>query len=201
MPKRTCSSCKLKFESEAMFYSGLIAYCSAKCGSILALKLLNKKREEEAKDYRKETRRRKDALNQNDKKFWKKKAQNEAFNPYIRLRDKDEPCISCSKYEHEIEPGPKGTWDCGHYLSVGAFEELRFEPLNAHKQCYKCNRGGEMWMKKGSTVTQNYRVNLIKKIGIDQVLWIEGPHEPTRYRLDDYKEIYNRYKGLIKVFN
>ena len=36
-------------------------------------------------------------------------------------RDFDKPCVSCGNYH-------QGQWHAGHYLTVGARPELRFEP-------------------------------------------------------------------------
>jgi hypothetical protein len=120
------------------------------------------------------------------------------FNKWVRLRDKDDPCPSCNRYDHEIQYSPYGKWDCGHYLSVGSHPELRFEPLNAHKQCKKCNGGAGNYSKKERTVSAEYRVNLIKKIGIEKVEWLEGPHEPAKHTRDDLVEIERKYKELLK---
>ncbi|MBB0618613.1 recombination protein NinG, partial [Escherichia coli] len=67
----------------------------------------------------------------------------QAFNEFIRLRDADHPCISCGRH-HE------GQYHAGHYRTVAASPELRFEPLNVHKQCAPCNNH-----KSGDIV--NYR--------------------------------------------
>ena len=42
---------------------------------------------------------------------WLKEAQ-AVFNKFIRLRDKDQPCISCGRYH-------QGQYHAGHYRSVG----------------------------------------------------------------------------------
>ncbi|MBF3209581.1 recombination protein NinG, partial [Pseudomonas aeruginosa] len=68
----------------------------------------------------------------------------QAFNEFIRLRDADQPCISCGRH-HD------GQYHAGHYRTVAASPELRFEPLNVHKQCAPCNNH-----KSGDIV--NYRI-------------------------------------------
>ena len=124
-----------------------------------------------------------------NKSWYVKKAQ-EAFNAYIRERDKDEPCISCGKFGLENKHG--GAWDCGHFKSIGAFPELRYEPLNAHKQCKSCNSGSGKFgkfHKKELTVSAEYRERLIKKIGPDNVNWLEGKHEAKHYTKEQLEEI------------
>lgn len=50
-----------------------------------------------------------------------------AFNAWIRRRDADLPCISCGRHH-------QGQYHAGHYRTVGANPELRFESLNVWKQ-------------------------------------------------------------------
>ena len=61
-----------------------------------------------------------------------KKAQ-KVFNEFIRLRDKDKPCISCGR---EL----KGKFDCGHFWSSGGHKFLTFNEWNCHGQCVACNQ-------------------------------------------------------------
>lgn len=109
---------------------------------------------------------------------WTKEAQ-AAFNSYIRARDSREPCISCGRHH-------QGQYHAGHYRTVGGNPELRFCETNVHKQCAPCNDH-----LHGNLI--NYRINLIKRIGIEQVEWLEGPHEPKKYSIDDLKEIKATY--------
>lgn len=162
-------------------------------------KLKGKKKIE--KEFNQETARRKRALNNNDRGLRTKEAQ-KAFNAYIRARDNLDSCISCERVNAEVEntDGWKvgGAWDCGHYLTVGAHPELRFEELNAHKQCKSCNGGSDKYAKKTKLVATDYRINLIKKIGLDKVEWLEGPHEHKKYTCKDLKEIELKYKQKLK---
>ena len=91
-----------------------------------------------------------------------------------------------------------GQWDCGHYLSVGSHPELRFEELNAYKQCKSCNGGAGRYAGKNRTVSQQYRENLIQKIGVSLVEWLEGLHDAKHYTIDDLKEITAKYKAKCK---
>lgn len=81
------------------------------------------------------------------------------FNKYIRLRDKNDPCISCGEANR--------TFHAGHYVAVGAKYGLRFNEDNVHKQCSRCNT-----FLHGNLI--NYRKNLIKKIGVDRVEALEN---------------------------
>ena len=148
--------------------------CSPKC----ALELAASKRE---KEFRKETKRLKEKIK--TKSQWAKEAQ-AAFNRFIRLRDAHWPCISCGRHH-------QGQYHAGHYKSVGAHPELRFEELNNHKQCAPCNNH-----LSGNIV--NYRINLIEKIGIEKVEWLEGPHEMKDYDIDDLQIIKRCYARRAK---
>lgn len=107
-----------------------------------------------------------------------------AINAWVRLRDAALPCVSCGRH-HD------GQYHAGHYRTVGSNPALRFEPLNIHKQCAPCNNH-----KSGDIV--NYRIELVKRIGAELVEWLEGPHEPKRYTIEDLKAIKAEYRAKIK---
>lgn len=160
--------------------------CSPKCAIILSKEQARKKKEKQDKQERLETKKRMTALKQKIKSRseWLDDLQS-WVNKFIRLRDKNEPCISCGKYH-------KGQYHAGHYRSVGACPELRFCELNVHKQCAPCNDH-----KSGNII--EYRINLVKKIGVDKVEWLERQdHEPKKYTIEDCKEIIKYYKAKIK---
>lgn len=107
-----------------------------------------------------------------------------AFNSWIRERDVGLPCVSCGRHHN-------GQWHAGHYRTVGGNPELRFEPLNAARQCAPCNNH-----KSGDIV--NYRIELVKRIGAELVEWLEGPHEPQRYTIEDLKTITAEYRAKTR---
>ena len=76
--------------------------------------------------------------------------------------------------------------------SVGGNPELRFEELNCHKQCAPCNN-------HLSGNVGEYRINLINKIGLEQVEWLEGPHELQKLTCEDLKAIELKYKKKLKA--
>jgi hypothetical protein len=157
------------------------AVCSPKCG--LAIKSVNqeKARKAIADLGRKEIRAAKERIK--PKGQYTKEAQT-AFNAWVRERDAALPCISCGRHH-------QGKYDAGHYRTVGSNPALRFEPLNCHRQCSPCNTH-----KSGDIV--NYRIELVKRIGADKVDWLEGPHEPKRYTIEDLKTIKADYLAKTK---
>ncbi|CAH0236207.1 hypothetical protein SRABI130_02872 [Pseudomonas sp. Bi130] len=157
--------------------------CSWGCG--LAIKEVNqeKARKSLAQIERKEIKARKEKLKSRADHLRETQV---VFNEWIRLRDAALPCVSCGRH-HECQ------YHAGHYRTVGANPELRFEPLNVWKQCAPCNNH-----KSGDIV--NYRIELVKRIGADKVDWLEGPHEPKRYTIEELKTIKAEYRAKTREF-
>jgi len=193
---RKCRYCKAELpkakDCNDPFKKG--GFCNVNC---MAAHGLAKSKASKEKAERKELKARKEKLK--TKADWTKEAQKE-FNRFIRLSDHGKDCISCDTpiIEIEGEQGWKygGAWDCGHYLTVGGHPELRFTEDNAHKQCKSCNAGSSKYGNKGKSVADRYREKLIDRIGIKMVEWLEGPHEPAKYTIDDLKEIKAKYRRL-----
>ncbi|BES72185.1 hypothetical protein RE428_32030 [Marinobacter nanhaiticus D15-8W] len=136
--------------------------------------MLQRKSEQERKAW---VRKKKAELKPRSKVL--KEAQAE-FNKFIRLRDRDRPCISCGSYT-------AGQYHAGHYRTTKAAPELRFEELNCHKQCAQCNN-----FDSGNIV--EYRISLIQRIGQEAVDWLEGLHAPKKYSIDDLEAIKAHYR-------
>ena len=117
--------------------------------------------------------------------YWMKRAQ-AAVNAYIRARDAGKPCISCGKPDDGSHQR-----HASHYRSVGGHPELRFCELNIWASCSVCNN-----YLSGNLVP--FRAALVAKIGLDKVEFLEGPHEPKRYRKEDYQAIESEYKAKLK---
>lgn len=107
-----------------------------------------------------------------------------AFNEWVRHRDAALPCVSCGRHH-------QGKYDAGHYRTVGSNPALRFEPLNCHKQCVPCNQH-----KSGNVV--EYRITLVLRIGAEKVDWLEGPHEPQKYTVEELKALTAKYRALTR---
>ncbi|MFM9487895.1 recombination protein NinG [Pseudomonas monachiensis] len=155
--------------------------CSWACGLAIAPENQEKARKAIAEVGRKEIRAAKERVK--PRAQYMREAQ-QVFNEWIRLRDAALPCVSCGRH-HE------GQYHAGHYRTVGANPELRFEPLNVHKQCAPCNNH-----KSGDIV--NYRISLLQRIGAGNVEWLEGPHEPQRYTIESLKKIKADYRALTR---
>ena len=138
-----------------------------------------------AKDFDRETRAMKTDFRKNDKAFQKAKAQ-KTFNEFIRLRDKDLPCVSCDR-PHDWH----GQFHCGHFKTTAARPDLRFNEDNTAKQCSICNN-----YLSGNLV--NYRFELIKRIGEDRVLALDVELPAPRLKASDYEAIHKQYQQKIK---
>lgn len=180
-----CKICKAKFEPKYFLQKACLnPACLAEWAKV----------DREVKADKKHKAKKRE-LKDNDRKIRMPAAQ-KAFNAFIRARDSDLPCISCGLFV--TVDMPYGRYDCGHYKTVGGFPELRFEELNASKQCKKCNGGAGNFSKKDTSVSKEYRINLIKKIGLDKVEWLEGKHEPKKYTCEELKAIELLYKQKLK---
>ncbi|MND94166.1 Bacteriophage Lambda NinG protein [compost metagenome] len=182
--QKTCKACGGKFRPSLSTQKA----CSVKCALALAPANHDKARKAIDQRERREIRVRKEKLK--SRGDYMREAQAE-FNTYIRLRDQHLPCISCDSLpsDHDLITGSR--WDAGHYRSVGACPELRFEALNVHRQCVKCNRN-----LSGNAV--EYRIRLVQRIGAEKVSWLEGPHQARKYTIEDLKAIKAAYRGKIK---
>ena len=117
------------------------------------------------------------------------------FNEYIRLRDTENgigQCISCKK----VLKIPSAQAQAGHYYSAGNYPMLRFDESNVHLQCKKCN-----YFLSGNLL--EYQVNLVKKISIEKVKWLDylAIHQKkTNFKWDRFYliEIIEKYKKKKK---
>ena len=170
MKPKKCCICKQQFQPLRQ----LQKVCSMSCAIEHSRALAAKKAKKETKELKAKLKPRADYL---------KEAQ-AVFNKFIRMRDEADPCISCGKFH-------KGQYHAGHFRSIGAAPELRFNEYNCHRQCQPCNTH-----LSGNLL--EYRRGLVAKIGIEKVEWLEGPHEAKKYTIDEILEIKKHYQQKIK---
>lgn len=199
--KRRCTSCKKYKEADKGIVAPIGFFCDKNCRYDYATKqtktLISKSKKIEIKKKNKEHKAKKEAIKPKSKFLAEAQA---AFNKYIRLRDYEQPCISCLKPKEviEAEQGWKvgGCWDAGHFMTRGAKGQLRFVLFNVHKQCKSCNGGGGRFSAKAATVDANYRINLIEKIGVDKVELLENNND-----IDLKKGDIEYLKRIKRIFN
>lgn len=181
-----CRVCKKEF----IRLRPLQQVCSLEC----AIKLSKQKKQKEITKQQREQKRveraRKAELRHKleTKPELTRKAQ-QAFNRYIRLRDKHQPCISCGK----PSTGQTNSIDAGHYRSVGSSPHLRFDERNCHAQCKHCNQ-----YLSGNIVM--YRQGLIERIGIKEVEALESDQAERKYTISELRELIAYYKQKAKEF-
>jgi hypothetical protein len=171
MRSKTCKSCKQPFAPARPLQSVCSPLCAIKQVQLTKIKTVRK----EVREAKLKLKTRSD---------WLKEAQ-AVFNKFIRLRDAGLNCISCNTPMHKKV-------NAGHYKSVGAHPELRFNEFNVHAQCEHCNS-----FLSGNIV--NYRRNLIKKIGIEGVEFVEGNHPALKLNIEEIKQLIAKYKTINKA--
>ena len=164
-------------------------YASIKCSADHAK---SKREAKQAKEVKQRNTDLKKKVKSENRGLCVKTAQT-AFNAFIRERDKGLACISCGRQPNYSDHIGGSGIHAGHYRSVGACPELRFEELNVNIQCVHCNIH-----KSGNAI--DYRIGLIKKIGAEKVEWIEGSHNPKKYSIEDLREIAATYKAKLNAY-
>jgi len=171
-----CKRCKSDFEP--LYRNGIIIsrFC-IRC-------LVDKKKEQDKKNWRVEKKVLKEKLK--TKSQWLNDLQ-KIFNTFIRLRDRNKPCISCGK--------PLiGKFDAGHYFTVGAYPNVRFNECNVHGQCVECNQ------HKHGNVSE-YALNLPIRIGNEKYEeLLEIRNKPLMLTIDEIKALIKYYKQKIKEY-
>ena len=175
-PKK-CKSCGVMFKP----FSSLAKVCSMAC----SLDYIDKQK---AVKVKQEHIKQKKTFLANDKSFQRAKAQ-KAFNEFIRLRDAGLGCISCEKPSDW-----SGQWHAGHYKTVGARPDLRFNEDNVHKQCSQCNN-----FLSGNIGP--YTLALERKIGAERLAARDSEGGPQKYTASDYAAIHAEYSAKIKQLN
>ena len=168
---RRCKQCRIEIPPAAK-YTDFISkkgYCGIDCASQWGANAALSKRE---KAHRKETKEMRERLK--TRADFAQEAQ-QAVNAYVRLRDANKPCISCQRY-HD------GQYHAGHYRTVKAAPQHRYNLLQLHKQCSVCNA------HLSGNITE-YRINLVKLIGADRVERIENDNQIKRYEIDYLKRL------------
>jgi hypothetical protein len=184
---KKCSICRNKFEVELP--KQLV--CGPTCA--LALNVQNK-----AKEYNKETKRLKTAFNSKDTKKQLDLTQ-KVFNKmrkleelkWFRDRGLEPTCISCNK--------PNMDWCTGHFKTVGAQGNLRFDRVNTYLQCNRYCNCGKSGNIEGCKNTRGYKKGLFERFGEQEAEFIIGYCETnTAPRKWDCDELIEMRKGFAK---
>ena len=169
--QKKCKICKAYFTPQRP----LLLVCQWKCAIDFAKDTKIKTVKKEVKEAKLKLKSRSD---------WLKDTQ-VVFNKYIRLRDQDDGCISC---------GSKSAYayHAGHYRSIGSAGHLRFNELNCHRQCSACNTH-----LSGNLI--QYRLGLIRKIGIHAVETLESDNNTVKWSVEEIKLLKAQFSAKIKA--
>jgi len=158
-------------------------WCSPDCGTAVALAKLRKVNAKNAAADRKETRLRKQSLKPRRKLLAEVQA---AFNWYIRERDWFLPCISCGRPndgQHQRH--------AGHFKPVGSNPALRFDAANCWAQCSVCNNH-----LSGNLLP--YRVELLRRIGEQEVARLEGPQDLVKWPVEELEGMKVKFNAAAR---
>lgn len=167
----TCQVCSGSFEKQRM---GQLV-CSIRCARKVPIVAKNTIRAEKKADRAK--------LKKLEPLSKSLERTQKAFNAMIRARDAAKPCVSCGKFT--------GKMNAGHFLSRGSHPELRFDEANTQKQCEYCNTH-----KHGNPIP--YRVELLSRIGLEELARLEGPTPPKKYTVTQLEEMARLYRAKAK---
>jgi len=175
---RKCRNCKAVFEPRLPLQS----VCDYKCATEIAIKKRTSEGKKTLQLQKRELINEKERIKSRSQ--WIKEVQH-AVNAYVRARDKGKPCISCGK---PLKDG----FHAGHWKPTSSSQELRFDAdNNIFGQCVQCNV-----FFHGNVA--NYRIGLIKRIGLAKVEQLEEKHEPKKWTIDQLKELKALYKIKLK---
>lgn len=180
-----CAHCRQKFESKR---PGQIVHEECAADYVIALREKEERKAEkqarmQARVERAETKRKREEM----KSLHELMAEaDKAFAEFIRLRDRldGHACISS---------GRPLDWsgnqvDAGHYRSRGAASHLRYSQDNCHAQ----SKFDNQW-RAGNVV--EYRINLIKRIGLQRVEALEADNTVHKWTKDELRDIKAFYKA------
>lgn len=162
MKQKTCKWCKQKFEPSRPTK----ICCSPDCEYDYGLKHASRAEQIRGLEDRKVIKAKLEKLKTvaqlaKDAEHW--------INRIARLRDKNEPCISCDR---TAKWG--GQWHASHFKSVGSNSALRFNLLNIHKACSICNN-------HLSGNIAEYARRLPDRIGIERFRFIDNHSRDRKY--------------------
>lgn len=165
---KVCAVCSKEFTQ----FNSMQTVCSAQCARRVPI-IARKKAKEEKRVHKEKL----EAVQ--PRSYWLKLTE-KACNAFIRTRDAQLPCISCGRYH-------QGQWHAGHFYSVGARPELRFDEQNIHKQCQPCN----MHLHGNLAL---YREGLIERIGAEEFAELGRPRPQNHYTIDTLRVMAADYR-------
>ena len=181
MKPKKCKVCKTDFVP--------VKFAQACCNYICAIvHAKNLKKQKEQREWKQEKKVIKDKIKTLSE--YEKDAK-KSFQHWIRLRDKNLPCISCGNSN-------TNDWAGGHFYSAGMYSGFMFDERNVHKQCNThCN-------KHLSGNLLEYRKGLIKRFGnayVDELDSISDSKRNYKFTKAELIAKKLKYDILVKELN
>lgn len=109
------------------------------------------------------------------------------FSAYVRMRDKDKPCISCGKMSDDKE--------AGHFYPRANLA-LRWDEMNVHGQCVQCNRyrGGNR-SAFGRGISLRYGEHVVEMLDVKSQQRVKIKSYELMEKIDLYQ---NKLKNLTE---
>lgn len=190
LKKKKCRECGDLFQP----FKTTDPVCSVGCAIAYAKKTNARKRKQVSEELQRQVRKDVREMKERIKTYgqWLQELQ-VIFNRHIRIRDKGKPCISCDKALIQNPTAWKAQYDAGHFYSVGAYPNLRFNEDNVHGQCVRCNRD----LHSNNT---EYSIRLPERIGVDRFIELKSIRhkEPLKLSIPEIKELKSHYRKLIR---
>lgn len=186
---RRCGYCKKKCPADGMLASHLKAFCSIDC--LMSYTKSDQGRKAVQKAVTRQNNKDKAVIREKHKTRgqYVREAQ-AAVNAYVRWRDKDKGCISCSARLPTDAQG--GGFDAGHYRSRGSSPHLRFRLDNIFGQCKRCNR-------YLSGAVDKMRVGIVWRYGQEFLDRIEMEHEGRHYSIEELQRIKSIFTRKLRL--
>ncbi len=178
--KKRCKECLKYFPADSIISLPAGKFCSMDHAIKFAQKKAAKQRELDKqwqKDFKEKTstpRKAKEHLRKRSE--WLSLLQDLVNQWVVHVRDKGKSCCTCGA------PWGVRQMHAGHYRSVGACSELRFELTNIHVQCVQCN-------SHNSGMRVEYQDFIVETYGQDHLDWLDGEHKLLKELLPDNKSI------------
>lgn len=186
-PKVQLSKCAMRCGNHVKRPGAIV--CGINCAIAYSKRQQERTEIRKSKAIRKEYRKAKNKLKTRSE--WEAEAKS-AIQRYVRLRDKEDGCISCDK------PSTwQGQWHGSHFRQSGNVSATRFNLWNINKACSICNRH-----QGGAPIP--YRIKLIDKIGIEKVSWLESQNHVVKYSIEylqRIKKIFNKKARKLRLLN
>jgi len=189
---KKCKQCKSSvLNQDIAVRTPLFVFCSFKCAKDYAL-IKSKAARQRLDNKAKKAAKVKHAI---DKKSVKRRSDWYAtlqalVNQWVtKVRDIDEACCTCGTRKPDIK------YDAGHFFTVAARPDIRFNTMNIHKQCnQKCN-------VYGSGMRLEYKEFIIARYGqegLDELTLEGNPLKEQFPAWSDIEDGIKKYRQILR---